>query len=80
MMVYITQSDYLNESKKNKLVLPRRGSHGGIKTSKQVRLPTQYKSKKVYCRNCAKQNTESAKTCVQCEVTIRIPKLRKRPR
>ena len=45
-----------------------------------TKLPTQTKSKKVFCRNCNKQNTESAKICTQCDVTIRIPKLRKKMR
>lgn len=77
-MSLFRKSDYLNESKKNKVVSPRRANHGGIKTSKQVRLPTQYKSKKVFCRNCNCQNTESAKICEQCEITIKIPKLRRK--
>jgi len=77
-MVYLTPSDYLNSSKKNKTVSSRRASHGGIRTSPQIRLPTQYKSKKVFCRNCNHHNTESAKMCVQCDVTIREPKLRRK--
>ena len=76
-MSLFRQSDYERESKHNKVVSPRRASHGGIKTSPKVRLPTQYKSKKVYCRNCNKQNTESARICVQCECTIKEPKLRR---
>ncbi len=79
-MVYLTLSDYLNSSKKNKIVSPRRASHGGIRTSPQVKLPSNLKSKKVFCRNCNCQNRESAKICVQCGVTIRKPKLRKRMR
>ncbi len=47
-------------------------------TSKKVKQPTQTKSHKVYCRNCGKQNTESAKMCIQCDVTIRIPKMRRK--
>ena len=47
-------------------------------TVHKTKLPTQAKSKKVYCRNCNCQNTESSKTCVQCNVTIKEPKLRKR--
>ena len=43
----------------------------------KTKLPTQDKSHKVFCRNCGKQNTESAKICIQCDVTIRIPKLRR---
>lgn len=77
-MSIFSKTDYERESKQNKVVNPRRASHGGIKTSPKVKLPTQLKSKKVFCRNCNKQNTESAKTCVQCDVTIHEPKLRKR--
>lgn len=78
-MSLLRKSDYYQESKKNKIVNPRRSQHhGGIRTSKQVRLPTQYKSKKVFCRNCNRQNTESAKVCVQCNVTIKEPKRRRK--
>jgi len=49
-------------------------------TSIKTKLPTQTKSKPVFCRNCGKQNTETAKICTQCDVTIRIPKLRRRLR
>lgn len=45
---------------------------------KKTKLPTQAKSKKVFCRNCNKQNTEFAKVCIQCEITIREPKLRRK--
>jgi len=77
-MSLFRQSDYERESKQNKVVSPRRASHGGVKTSKQVRLPSNLKSKKVFCRNCNRQNTESAKICTQCEVTLREPKLRRK--
>lgn len=77
-MSLLRKSDYQQESKKNKIVNPRRASHGGIKTAPQIRLPTQYKSKKVFCRNCNRQNTESAKVCVQCNVTIKEPKRRRK--
>jgi len=45
---------------------------------KKTKLPTQSKSKKVFCRNCNCRNTESSKICIQCEVTIREPKLRRK--
>ena len=45
---------------------------------RKTKLPTQTKSKKVFCRNCNRQNTESAKICSQCAVTIREPKLRRK--
>lgn len=48
--------------------------------SKKTRLPSQAKSKKVFCRNCNKQNTEAAKICIQCECTIKEPKLRRKMR
>ena len=44
----------------------------------KTKIPTQDKSKKVFCRNCNCQNTEAAKICIQCEVTIIEPKLRKK--
>ena len=44
----------------------------------RTKIPTQDKSKKVFCRNCNAQNTEAAKICIQCEVLIREPKLRKK--
>lgn len=46
-------------------------------TVHKSKIPTQDKSKKVFCRNCNKQNTESAKICVQCSVTLRDPPLRR---
>jgi len=46
--------------------------------SKKIKIPTQHKSKKVFCRNCNAQNTESVKMCIQCDVTIRLPKLRRK--
>ena len=46
--------------------------------AKKTQIPTQVKSKKVYCRNCNCQNTESAKTCIQCEITIKEPKMRRK--
>lgn len=47
-------------------------------TIHRTRLPTLNKSKKVFCRNCNCQNTEAAKICIQCECTIKEPKLRKK--
>jgi len=79
-MSIFSKSDYQRESKHNKVVSPRRASHGGIKTSVKVKLPAYLKSKPVFCRNCNRQNTESAKICSQCGVTIREPKMRRRMR
>ena len=78
MSPLLTKEDYIQSSMKNNIVSPRRASHGGIATSKKIRLPTQHKSKKVFCRNCNCQNTQSAKICVQCECTIKEPKLRRK--
>lgn len=78
IMVYLTQSDYHNSSKKNNIVSPRRASHGGIATSKKIKLPTQNKSKKVFCRSCNKQNTETAKICIQCECTMSSKPMRRK--
>ncbi len=47
-------------------------------TLHKTKLPTQSKSKKVFCRNCNKQNSASARICVQCELEIKEPKLRKK--
>ncbi len=55
-MVYLTASDYLQESKKNKVVSPRRGSHGGIATSKKITLPTQYRTQKHMCSKCTRKD------------------------
>ena len=76
-MSLFRKSDYADISNKNKVVNPRRASHGGITTSKKAKIPSNLKSKKVFCRNCNKQNTESAKICIQCEVTLRKPPMRK---
>jgi len=70
-------SDYYAESKKNKVVSPRRASHGGVKTSKQVRLPTQYKSKVKYCRNCYCKNKSTNVICTQCDVSLKYASKRK---
>jgi len=70
-------SDYYNESKKNKVVSPRRASHGGVKTSKKVRLPTQYKSEVKYCRNCYRKNEISNIICTQCDVSLKYASKRK---
>ena len=51
-------SDYIAESKKNKVVSPRRGSHGGIRTSKQVKLPTQYHTVKHQCSHCTRTDAK----------------------
>ncbi len=47
-------------------------------TSKKTKLPTQAKSQKVFCRNCNKQNTPSAKICVQCECTMSSKPMRRK--
>ncbi len=74
MSSLLRKSDYINSSKKNKLVSPRRASHGGIATSKKIRLPTQHKSLKHKCAHCtrtdAKQYSISEKEtrwlCIVC--------------
>lgn len=47
-------------------------------TSKKTKLPSQEKSHKVFCRNCNKQNTQSAKICSQCEVTMSPKPMRRK--
>ena len=49
-------SDYYDESKKNKTVTPRRGSHGGVRTGKKVKLPTQYRSTNPKCSQCTRKD------------------------
>jgi len=44
----------------------------------KVRLPTKAKSKVQYCRNCNRKNKDSAIMCSQCDVTLRLPKLRRK--
>jgi len=44
----------------------------------RVKLPTQAKSKVQYCRNCNCKNKDSAITCSQCEITLRLPKMRRK--
>lgn len=51
-------SDYGNESKKNKVVSPRRASHGGIATSKKITLPTQYRTTKHKCAHCTRTDAK----------------------
>lgn len=46
--------------------------------SKKIRLPTQVKSHKVFCRNCNAQNTPTAKICAQCEVTMSSKPMRRK--
>jgi len=57
-MSFLRKSDYLQESKKNKTVSPRRGSHGGIATSIRVSLPTQYKTPKHPCSQCPRKDAK----------------------
>lgn len=51
-MSFLTKNDYLRESKHNKVVSPRRASHGGIATSKKTKLPSQYRTTKHKCSQC----------------------------
>jgi len=46
----------------------------------KVRIPTQSKSRPQYCRNCNAKNKNSALVCVQCEITLKRPPLRKKMR
>ena len=46
--------------------------------SKKIKLPSQAKSKKVFCRNCNCQNTQTAKVCIQCEVTMSPKPMRRK--
>lgn len=57
-MSLLRQSDYQKESQKNKVVSPRRGSHGGIATSTRVSLPTQYKTHRHRCSHCTRRDAK----------------------
>ena len=57
-MSLLRQDDYLKSSKKNNIVNPRRGSHGGITTSKKVRLPTQLKTIPHNCSQCPRKDAK----------------------
>jgi len=47
-------------------------------TSTKIKLPTQTKSKPIFCRNCNAQNTPIAKICSQCECTMSSKPMRKK--
>jgi hypothetical protein len=51
-------SDYTAESKKNKVVSSRRGSHGGIATGSKIRLPTQHRSPSHPCSHCERKDAK----------------------
>ena len=46
----------------------------------KVKIPQDMKSKVCYCRNCNAKNKDSAKICVQCTVTLKEPKMRRKMR
>ena len=57
-MSLLRKSDYHQESKKNNVVSPRRASHGGIATSKKIRLPTQHRTPKHKCSQCSRTDAK----------------------
>lgn len=57
-MSLLKQSDYLKESKHNKVVSPKRASHGGIATLKKAKLPTQYRTTKHKCSQCPRTDAK----------------------
>lgn len=57
-MSLLRKSDYQQESKKNNVVSPRRASHGGIATSKKIRLPTQHRTPKHKCSQCTRNDAK----------------------
>lgn len=57
-MSLLRKSDYQKESKKNNVVSPRRGSHGGIATSKKIRLPTQHRTLNHKCSLCTRTDAK----------------------
>jgi len=57
-MSLFRKSDYAEASKKNKVVSPRRGSHGGIATSKKITLPTQHRTLNHKCSQCTRTDAK----------------------
>ena len=57
-MSLFRKSDYSEASKKNKVVSPRRASHGGIATSKKIRQPTQHRSRNHKCSQCTRTDAK----------------------
>ena len=57
-MSLLRKSDYQQESKKNNVVSPRRASHGGIATSKKIRLPTQHRTLNHKCSQCTRKDAK----------------------
>ena len=57
-MSLLRQSDYIQSSKKNNLISPRRASHGGIAIGKKVRLPTQCRSLNHKCSLCVRKDAK----------------------
>lgn len=55
-MSLFRKSDYQQASKKNNVVSPRRASHGGIATSKKIRLPTQNRTPNHKCAHCPRKD------------------------
>lgn len=56
----IKNNDYARENKvKNQKVYQTK-----------IKLPTQFKLKPCYCRNCGKKNSQTNKICSQCEVVL----------
>jgi len=80
-------SDYYNESKKNKVVSKKRGSHGGIATSKKVQLPTQHRTPNHKCSHCERKDAkkyqitekESRWLCVICVKKYQNKNLKEKP-
>ena len=74
MSFLLKRADYVNEHKKyGSKARKARGSHGGLQIAKKVRLPTQLKSKKLYCHNCLVQIEANGvgKSCKQCgKITV----------
>ena len=57
-MSLFRKSDYAEASKKNKIVSPRRASHGGIATSKKVTFPTQHRTPNHKCSQCTRTDAK----------------------
>jgi len=57
-MSLFRKSDYAEASKKNKVVSPRRASHGGIATSKKITLPTQHRTPHHKCSLCTRTDAK----------------------
>ena len=66
-MSFLTKDDYAKENRKYQ------GRKDATITNKKTKLPTQLKSKPVYCRNCNCKNKRGNENCTQCDIVLKNP-------